>query len=104
MSKYLIINADDFGYSYGINLGIIEAHTAGVVTSTSVMVDSIAAHEAKELTKFSGLSIGLHFEVKEMVNIAAELERQIEKFVTIVGQMPSHIDTHKRRTTDIGIL
>lgn len=104
MSKYLIINADDFVCSYGINLGIIEARTAGVVTSTSVMVDSIAAHEAKELTKFSGLSIGLHFEVKEMVNIAAELERQIEKFVTIVGQMPSHIDTHKRRTTDKGIL
>ncbi len=47
--RYLIVNADDFGYSYGINKGIIEAHTKGIVTSTSVMVDSIAAHEAVNL-------------------------------------------------------
>lgn len=103
MSKYLIINADDFGYNYSINKGIIEAHVSGIVTSTTVMVDSIAAHQAKDLVKFPDLSIGLHFEVKEMVDVAAELERQIEKFVSIVGQSPSHIDAHKRHTTDKGI-
>jgi predicted glycoside hydrolase/deacetylase ChbG (UPF0249 family) len=103
MSKYLIVNADDFGYSCSINKGIIEAHTSGIVTSTSVMVDAIAAHEAKELTKFSGLSIGLHFEVKEIVNVTAELERQVDKFASIVGRQPDHIDTHKRHTTDEGI-
>ena len=103
MSKFLIVNADDFGYSYSINKGIIEAHTNGIVTSTSVMVDAIAAHEAKYLTKFPDLSIGLHFEVKEVVNVKAELERQIDKFVAIVGKKPDHIDTHKRRTTDEGV-
>ena len=103
MSKYLIVNADDFGYSYSINKGIIEAHTNGVVTSTSVMVDAIAAEEAIALTKFPDLSIGLHFEVKEVVNVKAELERQIDKFVAIVGKSPDHIDTHKRHTTDEGI-
>ncbi|TGU42153.1 ChbG/HpnK family deacetylase, partial [Mesorhizobium sp. M00.F.Ca.ET.186.01.1.1] len=35
----LIVNADDFGYSKGVNLGIIEAHRAGVVTSTTTMVN-----------------------------------------------------------------
>lgn len=103
MSKYLIVNADDFGYSYSINKGIIEAHTNGIVTSTSVMVDAVAADEAKDLTQFPDLSIGLHFEIKEIVNVGAELKRQIDKFVAIVGKSPDHIDTHKRHTTDEGI-
>lgn len=103
MSKYLIVNADDFGYSYSIDKGIIEAHTKGIVTSTSVMVDAIAADEARDLTKFPDLSVGLHFELKEVVNVEAELERQIDKFVSIIGKSPDHLDTHKRHTTDDGI-
>jgi predicted glycoside hydrolase/deacetylase ChbG (UPF0249 family) len=103
MTKFLIVNADDFGYSYGINKGIIEAHEKGIVTSTSVMVNAIAADEAKDLAKYPDLSVGLHFELKEVVDVEAELERQIEKFVTIVGRDPDHIDTHKRRTTDEGV-
>ena len=102
-SKFLIINADDFGYSHSINKGIIEAHEKGIVTSTSVMVNAIAANEAKDLTKYPDLSIGLHFELQEVVNVKAKLEKQIEKFVAIVGKMPDHIDTHKRHTTDEGI-
>lgn len=103
MSKYLIVNADDFGYSYGINKGIVEAIKNGIVTSTSVMVDATAAHEAKDLALFPSLSIGLHFELKDIVNVSAELKRQIDKFIAIVGKSPDHIDTHKRHTTDVGI-
>ena len=29
--KKLIFNADDFGYSYGVNYGIIESHLRGVL-------------------------------------------------------------------------
>ncbi len=103
MTKFLIVNADDFGYSHSINKGIIKAHKKGIVTSTSVMVNAIAAKEAENLTKYPNLSVGLHFELKEVVDVEAELKRQIAKFVTIVGKMPHHIDTHKRRTTDEGI-
>lgn len=103
MTKFLIVNADDFGYSHSINKGIIEAHKKDIVTSTSVMVNAIAANEAKDLMKYPDLSVGLHFELKEVVEVEAELERQIEKFVSIVGKMPDHLDTHKRRTTDEGI-
>lgn len=103
MSKYLIVNADDFGYSYSINKGIIEAHTKGVVTCTSVMVDAIAAHEAKNLAQFPDLSVGLHFEVKEIVNVQEEFDRQIEKFISIVGREPDHLDSHKKHTTTEGI-
>lgn len=103
MSRHLIVNADDFGYSFSVNKGIIKAHTDGIVTSTSVMVDAIAANEAVNLTQFPKLSIGLHFELKEVKNVQTELERQIDKFVTIVGALPDHIDTHKKHTTDDGI-
>jgi predicted glycoside hydrolase/deacetylase ChbG (UPF0249 family) len=101
--RHLIVNADDFGYSYGINKGIIEAHTNGIVTSTSVMVDAIAAEEAAGLAEYPDLSVGLHFVLKEIENVQAELERQIEKFISIVDRQPDHLDTHKRRTTDEGI-
>ena len=101
--KQLIVNADDFGYSFSVNRGIIEAHTIGIVTSTSVLVDSIAAHEANDLTQFKDLSIGLHFELNEIKNVQMELKRQVTKFVSIVGREPDHIDTHKRHPTDDGI-
>ena len=100
--KNLIVNADDFGYSYGINKGIIEAHIKGIVTATSVMVDSIAAHEASELAKYPELSVGLHLVVKDtdIADVPTELARQVEKFVQIVGTKPDHLNTHKILTTE----
>ena len=44
----LIVNADDFGCSRGVNRGIIEAHEHGIVTSASLMVNRPAASEAAE--------------------------------------------------------
>ena len=37
----LIMNADDFGFSDGVTRGIIEAHAAGTVTSTSMMANGL---------------------------------------------------------------
>ena len=93
--RYLIINADDFGYSQGINCGIIEAHSRGIVTSTSVMVDGVAAEQAHELINYENLSIGLHLVITDSEHIEEELDRQINKFISIVGRKPDHIDTHK---------
>ncbi|GAC1483855.1 MAG: chitin disaccharide deacetylase [Candidatus Saccharimonadales bacterium] len=101
--KYLIVNADDFGYSFSVNKGIIAAHTEGIVTATSVMVDAVAAHEASELKHYPDLSVGLHFELKEIKNVKSELDRQVEKFITIVGAKPDHVNTHKLHTTVPGI-
>ncbi len=44
--RYLIVNADDFGLSEGVNRGIIRAHEQGIVTSASLMVRGAAAAEA----------------------------------------------------------
>ena len=98
--NYLIVNADDFGYSPGVNKGIIKAHTEGIVTSTSVMVDSVAAAEASELTAMRNLSIGLHFVPSDTIDTELELNRQLEKFITIVGKKPTHIDIHKVKHDD----
>ena len=39
MTKYLIINADDYGHTPGISEGIRQAHLQGVVTSTTAMMN-----------------------------------------------------------------
>ena len=98
--KYLIVNADDFGYSLGVNRGIIEAHTNGIVTSTSVMVDAVGAEQAKELVNYPDLSVGLHFVASDFNNVSGELDRQYEKFIDIVGVAPDHLNSHKVYTED----
>ena len=61
MSRRLIVNADDYGRSPGINRGIIAAHQHGIVTSTTLMVNlpwsAAAASLAVQAPK---LDIGLH--------------------------------------------
>lgn len=98
--KYLVINADDFGYSFSVNKGIIEGHEAGIITSTTVLVDAIAAKEARELSNYPGLSVGLHFNPKPDEELEDEFKRQLDLFESIVGRKPDSIDTHKQLPTD----
>lgn len=57
----LIINADDYGLTAAVNRGIEAAHRAGVVTSTSVMVNQAASAEAADLPlRHPRLGIGIH--------------------------------------------
>lgn len=59
--KKLIINADDFGYSRSVNYGIIDAHTEGVLTSTTLMTNMPGTEHAYELGKsHPTLGIGVH--------------------------------------------
>ncbi|GAB5535182.1 MAG: hopanoid biosynthesis-associated protein HpnK [Rubricoccaceae bacterium] len=55
----LIVNADDFGLSESVNRGIVDAHTDGIVTSTTWLAGGDAADEAVELAP-PGLEVGLH--------------------------------------------
>jgi predicted glycoside hydrolase/deacetylase ChbG (UPF0249 family) len=60
--RRLIINADDFGLSPGVNRGIVEGHEAGSVTSTSLLVNLPAFHDAVQRARRAPrLGIGLHF-------------------------------------------
>jgi predicted glycoside hydrolase/deacetylase ChbG (UPF0249 family) len=100
--KYLIVNADDFGASRGVNHGIIEAHCQGIVTSTSLMVDAPGCEEAARLGRSAPrLGLGLHVDLGGDANgrgvegLLLELTRQMGRFVELVGRPPSHVDSHR---------
>ncbi|HEX6440373.1 MAG TPA: ChbG/HpnK family deacetylase [Candidatus Binatia bacterium] len=114
-AKYLIVNADDFGQSPGINRGIMTAHRDGIVTSTSLMVRWPAAAEAATYAReHPSLSIGLHIDLGEQIlragewvplytvvplesesAVRTEISRQLELFDRLVGHAPTHLDSHQ---------
>lgn len=63
MTKYLIVNSDDFGISEDVSRGIMEAHHNGIVTSTTTMVNMPAAEWAIKTAQETApnLGLGLHF-------------------------------------------
>jgi predicted glycoside hydrolase/deacetylase ChbG (UPF0249 family) len=113
--KYLIVNADDFGQSPGINRGIIHAHEQGIVTSASLMVRWPAVEEAAVYARrTSGFSLGIHLDLGEWVcrdwnwtlayqvvplddaeAIREEISRQLALFRKLLDRNPSHIDSHQ---------
>src|SRR3954468_13186968 len=99
-TRYLIVNGDDFGASRGINRGIIEAHSRGILTSTSLLVDSPSSGEAAELARnHSQLGIGLHIDLRKGMDerpeiVHDELRRQFLRFEKLTGRPPTHLDSH----------
>jgi len=62
--KRLIINADDFGLTRGINRAIAEAHQHGVVTSATLMAAGSAFEDAVALARtLPQLSVGCHVDL-----------------------------------------
>lgn len=117
-AKYVIVNADDFGFSTGVSRGILQAHRQGIVTSTSLMVRWPAAADAvAQARDCPALSLGLHVDLGEWVYrdgqweqlyavldesasdsaaaVAAEVDRQLDAFAALVGRPPSHVDSHQ---------
>jgi hopanoid biosynthesis associated protein HpnK len=59
--RRLIVNADDFGFTSGVNRAIVEAHMHGIVTSSTLMANGPAFEEAVKLAKtVPDLSVGCH--------------------------------------------
>ena len=121
--RVLIVNADDFGLTPGVNAGILAAHRQGVVTSTTVLVTADLDREQLARARDSGLGLGLHVNLThgrpltrgrslvdgrghfvrdarqaaagaEVRDMRAEVEAQIERFERLVGRRPTHLDTH----------
>lgn len=96
-AKLLIVTADDFGISHGVNRGIVQAHREGILTSTSLMVNRPASAAAAALARdCPALSLGLHLEldIGGAADTAAGLERQLDRFSELVGAPPTHLDSH----------
>jgi hopanoid biosynthesis associated protein HpnK len=73
MEKRLIINADDFGLCESVNKGIVEAHTRGVLTSATIMVNMPAAKQAIELArKWPNLGVGVHLNLTNGIPVCQD--------------------------------
>lgn len=119
----LVVNADDFGLSKGVNLGIIEAYRNGIVTSTTMMMNMPEIEHALTLFRENNeLGLGIHlvltagrpvcnsvpsliqengkfYKLSEIAKYARiedvrkEFTCQLEKFFSL-GIEPTHIDSH----------
>lgn len=120
----LVINADDFGLTPGVTYGILDAMRRGVVTSTTMMVNTAAAGLAAELARNDpSLRVGLHINIAlgrplsdcpsllrdgcfvkpaalgsdagyDPKDLNREVEAQYQRFLELMGRQPTHIDSH----------
>jgi len=123
MTRRLIVNADDFGLTAGVNAGILGAHRHGIVSSTTVLTTAAIDAEWVSALRDSDLGVGIHLNltlgrplsrarslvdadgrfVRDARHAAAradakdverEVRAQIEKFVSLMRRAPTHLDTH----------
>ncbi len=118
--RTLIINADDLGYDPAVSQGILEAMRAGVVSSTTLMVNS--PHAEPAAASAAGLAVGLHLNLArfapawrgfpEALLVGGELSEplarqlpaevveeealaQLDRLQAMIGRPATHIDAHK---------
>ena len=117
--KIFLVNADDFGFTRDVNSGIIEAHTRGILTATTLMANGAAFDDAVRLADANPtLDVGCHLVlvggnsimtgkpypltvsalldaiVSRRVDPYTELKAQIQRILD-AGLRPVHMDTHK---------
>lgn len=91
MIKKLIINADDYGLSQGVCLGILKAHRDGILTSTTCMMNMENIEEYLTWAKgYPDLGLGVH------LNITVGKPLTKVSFIDEFGNFKSR-DTYKNR-------
>lgn len=115
MRRGLVVVADDFGLSAGVNEGVERAFSEGIVTAASLMVRQPAAAQAIDIAaSHPDLDLGLHIDLGEWRfdggewsavyqwaddrdpdAVAAEVGDQISCFIATVGRPPTHLDSHQ---------
>ncbi len=118
-ARILTVNADDFGFTRGVNRGIVDCRLRGILTSATLMANGEAFEDAVELAReHPSLDVGAHLVlvqgrsvltgaplpagVPELVlalalrrlDPYAELRAQMEKILA-AGVKVTHLDTHK---------
>lgn len=118
--KFLVVNADDFGFTRDVNAGIIEAHERGILTAATLMANGAAFDDAVRLARQTpSLDVGCHLVLVgapsalnpakplpatvaqliqamclRRISVYQELRAQIQKILD-AGIQPTHLDTHK---------
>lgn len=110
MTFRLILNADDFGYDPAVTRGIADSMRAGVVSSTTMIVNSPWSQDAARQSE--GLAIGLHLNLVRFAAltdgrvlsddgvlserfVADETRAQLDRLFVLLGRHATHIDVHK---------
>jgi len=64
--RNLIVNADDLGWTHGVNRGIAEAHRNGIVTSASLIANGCAFEAGVQTASESPrLGVGVHLNLSD---------------------------------------
>ena len=109
--RFLVVNADDFGFTRDVNRGIVEAHRNGILTATTLMACGDAFDDATRLARENpSLDVGCHLvlvgspgfpdTVSQLIAAVRKmpvydlLSAQVRKILD-AGIVPTHLDTHK---------
>ena len=105
--KRLIVNADDFGYTQGVNAGIVRGFREGIITSTTIMANGAAFEDAARRARENpDLGVGCHL---VLVGGRAVAEKpQVASLVDEDGNLPktlgalmARIATGRVKSSDI---
>jgi predicted glycoside hydrolase/deacetylase ChbG (UPF0249 family) len=102
--KYLIINADDFGFSEGVTSGILKSMQEGVVSRTSVMLCNGNLQGIKEHSELLQGRLGLHLQLTD--GTALSPAEKVSSLVKDGKDFPEHwrdIDMNAIRPEEIAI-
>jgi predicted glycoside hydrolase/deacetylase ChbG (UPF0249 family) len=119
-ARRIQVCADDFGLTDAANNAILDLGACGAISATSVAVDGPSLGTAIEaLRPLQGtMSVGLHLNFTENPHFAGpprisgwiiaawlrrldrraltdEIHRQLDRFETLLGKPPTHIDGHE---------
>ncbi|WP_413300805.1 chitin disaccharide deacetylase [Bacillus sp. 1P10SD] len=91
----LIVNADDFGLSKGVNYGIIDSYLYGIVNFTTMMMNMDGTEHAIQLAKkYPELRVGIHLVLtcgKPLVNKVPSLVDETGYFKSCTTLIPNDI-------------
>jgi len=87
VARNLIVNADDLGWTAGVNRGVAEAHRNGIVTSASLLANGEAFDEAVALARDkSGLGVGVHLNLNDGPPVAPRARASLPSLVNDSGE------------------
>lgn len=120
----LLVNGDDYGYTWGTTEGILYGNRHGIITSTTVLTNSPDLElAAKKAYENSTLGFGVHLTLTlrkpltngkticdnngnfykrneldllkiDPIEIENEFRAQIERFIEVFKRKPDHLDSH----------
>src|SRR5271154_2160978 len=100
--KELILNADDFGLTRGVNEGIIRSHCEGILTSATLMATGPAFDDAVERAKATPtLGVGCHLVL--MGGTAGAKPSEIPSLVDVNGLLPESLGIFVTKVTSRSI-